>query len=203
MVVDQHPLTCKGLVSLINRCNDLEVCATASTRKACFHCMRTATPDLVVTELAFGDIDGIELIRHLTTMMPKSPLMVFSVMDEQVYAPRVYRAGARGFLPKSSPPGQLLDAMREILAGNLYFPCQISEIPPRKTEANPGTLLSDRELELFRFIGKGYPTRKLAEAMQLSEHTVNTYRLQIKTKLRLDHHAQLVQQAAIWEDRQS
>ena len=200
LVVDQHWVACVGLSALINRCNDLSVCGLASTRNACFRCMQTLHPELIVMEIAINDIDGIELIRHFTRMLPLAPVLVFSALDESTYAPRVFRAGARGFLPKTVPPEQLLATMRNILAGASVTSGQMAgnEALARDDE----NMLTDRELELFRFIGKGYTTPKIAAVMQLSEHTINTYRLQIKKKLRLDDFSQLIQQAILWEDHQ-
>lgn len=202
MVVDQHRVACAGLASLINRCNDLEVCAIASTRNACFRCMQTITPDIVVMEIALNDIDGIELIRHFARMLPQTSVLVFSVLAEPAYAPRAYKAGARGFLPKTATPEQLLGTMRRILAGDLVFPGSIARTAALEIEPAHESMLSDRELELFRFIGKGYTTQNIAAIMQLSEHTINAYRLQIKKKLRLDSFSQLTQQAVLWEDHQ-
>ena len=202
LVVDQHWVACAGLSALINRCEDLTVCAIATTRNACFRCMQTLAPDLIVMEIAINDIDGIELIRHFTRMLPHTPVLVFSVLEESAYAPRVFKAGARGFLPKTATPDQLQEAMHHILAGHPVFPRQMAGQEPPTVECNREGMLTDRELELFRFMGKGYPTQKIAAVMQLSEHTVNTYRLQIKNKLRLDDFSQLIQQAILWEDHQ-
>ena len=202
MVVDHHRVACAGLAALIHRCDDLEVCAFASTRNACFRCMQTLHPDLVVMEIAINDIDGIELIKHFSRMLPRSPVLVFSALDEAAYAPRVLRAGARGFLPKTAAPEHLLGTMRRILAGQPAFSFPAAGDSTPHVEPDHEDRLSDRELELFRFLGKGYTTAKIAAVMQLSEHTVNAYRLQIKKKLRLDDLSQLVQQAVLWEDHQ-
>ena len=202
LLVDRQPVACAGLAALINSCKDFEVCATASSRTACFRCMQTTSPDIIVMDIAINDIDGIELIRHFSTLLPQSPILVFSTLDEQEYAPRVYRAGARGFLPKTSSPEQLLTAMRHILAGQRVFSCQVNQNAPPRSRPAPGAMLTDREIELFRFMGRGFSTQKIAAVMQLSENTVNTYRLRIKNKLRLDDFSQLVQQAVLWEDHQ-
>lgn len=202
LLVDPHPVTCAGLAALIGRSHDLEVCATAATRMACFRCMQILAPDLIVMDTAIPDMDGLELIRHFRQMLPRAPLLVFSSMEERKYAPRASKAGAAGFLPKTTAPEQLLAAMRAILTGGQIFstPLPADAAPGGKPERE--ALMSDRELELFRFLGKGYTTQKIAAVMQLSEHTVNAYRLQIKKKLRLDDFSQLIQQAVIWEDRQ-
>ena len=202
VLVDQHPVTYTGIVALINRSADFEVCALASTRTDCFRCMQTTNPDLIVMDIAIGDMDGFELIRHFTRMLPDAPILVFSALEEPAYAPRVYRAGAQGFLPKTAAPEELLHAMRAILAGQNYFRDPALSAPRHALPPSLLDLLSDRELELFRFLGKGYPTGRIAEAMQLSEHTVNAYRVQIKKKLHLDDFSMLIRQAIAWEDVQ-
>ena len=202
VLVDQHPVACAGLAALINRSCDFLVCAMALTRTECFRCMRTTDPDLIVMDIAIGDMDGFELIRHFSRMLPNAPILIFSSLEEQEYAPRVYRAGAQGFLPKTATPEELLHAMREILRGRKFFHSPPIAAPQQNHPPDPLDALSDRELELFRFLGKGYPTGRIAEAMQLSENTVNAYRVQIKKKLHLQDFSMLVRQAITWEDHQ-
>jgi DNA-binding NarL/FixJ family response regulator len=151
---------------------------------------------------AFNDMDGIELIRQFTRMRPRSPILVVSAIDAHDYLPRIFRAGARGFLPKTTSPKRLLAAMRRILAGHRVFPFPGTGTTLRGPGKNGMGVLSDRELELFRFLGKGFTTQKIAEVMQLSEHTVHIYRLQIKNKLGLGDLSRLTQQAILWEDQQ-
>ena len=153
-------------------------------------------------EIAIGDMDSLELIRHFAQMLPNTPIPVFSTLSEQAYAPRVFRAGAQGFLSKTATLEELLQAMREVLAGRLVFRDPAIAQPQHKSRPDPLAVLSDRELELFRFLGMGYPTGQIAAAMQLSENTVNVYRVQLKKKLHLPNHSMLVRQAIAWEDHQ-
>ena len=166
--------------------------------------MQIVHPNLIVMEISINDIDGIELIRHFTRMLPQAPILVFSALDPREYAARACHAGARGFLPKTASREQLLETMRAILRGipDIPIPGRNAAHPTRTIKPHLEPVLSDREIELFRFLGKGYPTRKIAEVMQLSEHTVNAYRLHIKQKLHLEDFSQLIQQAVIWEDHQ-
>lgn len=172
------------------------------TRADCFRCMQSSTAELIVMEIAIGDMDSFELIRHFAQMLPNTPILVFSTLSEQAYAPRVFRAGAQGFLSKTATLEELLQAMREVLAGRLVFRDPAIAQPQHKSRPDPLAVLSDRELELFRFLGMGYPTGQIAAAMQLSENTVNVYRVQLKKKLHLPNHSMLVRQAIAWEDHQ-
>lgn len=202
LLLDPHPIVCAGWAELIHRCLDQTVCGAASTRKSCLHAIQTTHPDLLIVDPAIADMDGLELIRHFSRIRPGVPILVVSAFTQQDYLMRLQAAGIQGFLPKTASPPRLLSAIRAVLAGRRVFP----RTNRRGPSPNPMTAgchaLSDRELELFRFWGKGYTTQKIAEVMQLSEHTVHVYRLQIKKKLGLKDLSLLTREAVLWEDRQ-
>ncbi|MDD2239965.1 MAG: response regulator transcription factor [Kiritimatiellae bacterium] len=202
VLIDPHPVVCTGWEAIIRRCRTLTVCASASTRKDAFHLTRTESPDLVIMDPTLEDMDGLELIHHFTHHLPHSPILVVSAIELRDYLARLRVAGTHGFLPKTSSPRQLLAAIRSILSGRRAFPRPSP--PATGTKATCPSLenLSDREIELFRFIGKGYTTQKIAEVMQLSEPTLHVYRIQIKKKLGLKDLALLTQQAILWEGQQ-
>ena len=202
MLVDQHPVSLSGWVALIQHCKDMEICASSSSRAECISAIHSFQPDLVVVDPTLPDMDAIELIRLIAQRLPHARILVCTAMDLNEYAHRMREAGASAFLPKTTPPVHLLSSIRTLLTGQ---PDTLHDfrLPPSNSSAlSYVNCLSDRELELFRFLGKGYPTPQIAEAMQLSEHTVHAYRLRIKKKLGLADTAQLAQLAIAWEERQ-
>lgn len=199
LIVDPYPVFCAGIVAHLVRQGNFSLCGTVVSGKQCFRRLNGFDPGLIILEPAIPDCDGLELIRQLSRSRPRSPILVFSLLDEREYAPRVFRAGARGFVHKTMAAVQLRNAACAVRAGRTYFRDPVDRNTCNNGNSVSPVALNDRELEIFRFLGKGYTTHHIAEIMGLSAYTVHTYRLKIKRKLRMDS-AQLMRQATLWED---
>src|SRR4051812_15221957 len=190
VLVDDHPVVRQGLARLINDEADLTVCAEADGAAAALEVIQQLKPDLVVVDISMGGTDGIELIKDLRVRFPGLPALVLSMHDESLYAERVLRAGAKGYVMKQEAPEKVMTAIRRVLAGEVY----VSEkIAGRLLKAMSGTKgpasespldrLSDRELQVFRLIGSGLSVREIADKLFLSVKTIETHREHIKEKL--------------------
>ena len=202
LLVEPYPAVSRGLTSWLTRQAQLEVIGVAATRDECLQWLHRPHPDLIIMEPAIRDCDGLKLVWLFSKFHHQTPILVFSVLDEKEYAPRLFRSGACEFLPKSASPEKLLSTVKTVLSGQARSDPVASGNARTFSEA-PRDLLSDRELELFRFLGKGYTTQHIAEVMHLSEYTVHAYRLRIKRKLRLGDLSHLMQQAVLWENHLS
>jgi DNA-binding NarL/FixJ family response regulator len=131
-----------------------------------------------------------------------------SIHDETIYAERVLRAGGRGYIMKSEGGERLLEAIRHVLAGQIYVSGSISASILESLAQRPGThgatlcVLSDREFEVFQMIGQGLSTQAIADRLHLSSKTIGTHRLHIKEKLKLRTGSELIQQAVRWSATQ-
>ncbi len=205
IVIDDHPLVRRGLASIINGEPDLEVCATAAGRQTGLEMIASAVPDLVTVDLSLGQCDGLGLIKDIRACFPTLPILVVSMHDETVYAERAFRAGASGYINKEQMDETVLVAIRCVLEGERYmspamralFAQQYLAKRPRRKNARV-TVLSDRELEVFRLIGEGNGTRQIAERLKLSVKTIESHREHIKSKLTLHSAAELARAAACW-----
>jgi DNA-binding NarL/FixJ family response regulator len=133
---------------------------------------------------------------------------VLSTHDELLYAERALRAGARGYVMKHAPTSEVMGAIRQVLGGELYLSEAMRTKLVHKQLGGPsgarGTdldTLSDRELEVFEFIGHGHTTRRIAAKMHLSVSTVETHRAHLKHKLKLNNAVELVRRAVEWVNR--
>lgn len=199
-------MTREGLARLINLEPDLEVCGQAGTAAKALAMLESARPDLAVVDvsLAAGP-SGLELIKEIAGRHARLPMLVLSTHDESLYAERVLRAGARGYVMKQEPMERVMGAIRHVLGGGVYLSERMtarlldkmtqSEAPPTASEIEH---LSDRELEVFRLIGQGCGTRQIASRLHLSVSTVETHRAHIKEKLRLRRAPELVRRAVEW-----
>jgi DNA-binding NarL/FixJ family response regulator len=208
-VIDDHPIVREGLTQLINREPDLTVCGTAEDIYEALKAMQTLKPDIALADISLKGADGIELIKNLKIRMPALPVLVLSIHDESIYAPRALRAGARGFIMKQEATENVLLALRRVLCGEIYLSKRMANKMLQQFVGAPGTAqkfsidrLSDRELEVFRLIGQGHGTRRIAEELRLSVKTVESYREHIKEKMTLSDASELVQHAIQWLQRE-
>ena len=206
-IVDDHPLVREWLTTLIDQTGDLVVCDGAEDTQGALKGIARSNPDLAIIDLSLGGDSGIDLIRMIREQFPKVPMVVLSMHDERVYAERSIRAGARGYIMKRESTKKVIDAIRQVLQGNVYLSKELTELFAQKFisggnggDASPISQLSDRELEVFRFIGQGYETREIAETLQVNIKTVQTYCTRIKDKLNLSSGAELLREAIRWND---
>ena len=167
--------------------------------------IESSKPDLVIVDIALPGVDGLTLIKDIVTFHPRLPALVLSTLDEAVYAERALRAGARGYIMKQQPVEQLLAAVRQVMAGDVYLSDAMrsqlfrnSISGSSRKNASSVDQLSDRELEVFRLLGEGVGTRQIAQQMGLSISTVETHRTHIKEKIGAKRAPHLVRRAVEW-----
>ncbi|ETW92920.1 MAG: hypothetical protein ETSY2_52315, partial [Candidatus Entotheonella gemina] len=191
LLVDDHPIVRQGMARLIDRQDDLSVCAEVESIAEALTTVDRMPPDVAVVDLMLEGGSGIDLIRSLHLQHPALPILVLSMHEERLYAERVLRAGARGYMMKRESPADILQALRRVLQGELAFSPAVLDklIPPPASPDDPtsydATLsgLSDRELEVFQYIRQGYSRRETANLLDLDVNAVQTYCTNILHKL--------------------
>jgi len=201
-IIDDHPVVRQGLALLIDREPDLKVCGDAADSASAFEGLEALAPDVVILDLSLSGPDGLELLKSIRARYAALPVLVLSMLDESLYAERTLRAGASGYIMKQEATEKVLVALRRILGGGIY----LSEAMANKVlhhfaagspaaEQSPLAELTDREIEVFRLIGKGQSTREIAELLHISVKTVESYQANIKDKLSLKNSRELLQWA--------
>lgn len=205
LIVDDHAVVREGLALVLNRETDLEVCGEAAELGAALQLYFELKPDVVITDISLQKDNGIELIKELISRDKKLNILVWSMHEEDLYAERALRAGAKGFVNKSVPSSTLIEAIHCVAAGKVHLSPNMTErMLCRQVGGNaeasvsPMDLLSDRELEVFQRIGRGEPSREIAENLHLSVKTIDTYRENIKRKLNLKNAVELTKHAVQW-----
>ncbi len=191
LLVEDHPLTRKGLIGAIGTQEDLEVCGEAEGWREALVLIGQQRPDIVVLDLNLKDGNGWELLKQMEVDPASPPVLVLSVCDEEVYTVRLLRAGARGYIMKDAPISQVLEAMRKILAGHLAVSDVIASAlihaaasgSAAKTLTSEVGLLSDRELQVLEFLRQGMGNSEIAGQMGLSQKTVGTYKARLMEKM--------------------
>ena len=205
LVVDDHPLVRQGLAQYINQEKDMVVCGEASNGYEALQAIEEAHPDLVIVDIEMNGLNGMELVRNMKVQYPDLPVLMLSMYDEDLYAERALRAGARGYLMKQEDPEKVVQAIRTVLRGEVYVSEKATSkilklLSDSKANDQGSTVdrLSDRELQVFKMIGEGYRTRHIASKLHLSAKTVESYKARLKQKLMLADAAELARYAAEW-----
>jgi len=206
MLVDDHPIVRHGMAMLIDEEDDLMVCGESSTASDTLEQIARCTPDIAVVDVSLQGASGIDLTKSIKEQYPDLPVLILSMHEETLYAERALRAGARGFVMKQEAAETVLYAIRTVLNGDVYLSERLSSKVLRALVDGPEAeadrigvdRLSDRELEVFELIGRGYATRRIADALHLSVKTIETHRAHIKQKLKLNNATELVHRAFHW-----
>jgi DNA-binding NarL/FixJ family response regulator len=209
MLVDDHPMVRERLADVINREADLVVSGEAEDRHEAIQAILARPPDLVIVDLKLKNSDGLELIKDIRARWPKMRMLVVSMHDESLYAERVIRAGALGYITKQEATRKILLAIRRVLTGSIYLNEKIANrLISRLTAhagqvtATPAESLADRELQVFELTGRGLNTHDIAHRLRIAVKTVETYRARIKEKLKLKDASELLQLAIAWSRNQ-
>ncbi|WP_372796876.1 response regulator [Pontiella sp.] len=209
-LVDDHPIVRQGLIKLIEQEEQLEVCGEAGSVGEALGEIRELAPDVVLVDISLEDSNGLELIKTIDDLGLQIPTLVLSMHDESLYAEHALKAGASGYVMKQAASSTLIQAIEKVLDGEIYVSKVMSsqmlklafrsggEVRRSGTEA-----LSLRELEVFELIGRGNSTREIAEQLNLSVKTIETYRAHIKDKLHLRSGTELMQKAIHWVENES
>ncbi len=209
-LVDDHPIVRQGLIKLIEQEEGLEVCGEAGSVSEALEALKTLGPDVILVDISLEDSNGLELIKLVDDLGLQIPMLVLSMHDEALYAEHALRAGASGYVMKQAASNTLIQAIEKVLEGEIYvskfMSSQMLKMAFRSNgeDTRTGTeTLSLRELEVFELIGRGNSTREIAEQLNLSVKTIETYRAHIKDKLQLRSGTELMQRAIHWVETES
>jgi DNA-binding NarL/FixJ family response regulator len=200
-LVDDHPLVREWLANVINQQADLIVCGQSEGREGCLEAIDKKRPDVAIVDISLKDCSGFDLITEIKQHAPRIEIIVLSMHDSPLYARRALRAGATGYVVKRETTRKICNAIREVLNGNTYISQEFSSpIGPGPAEEVDLALLSERELEIFRFLGLGNSTRQIAETLGISVKTVQVHCGNIREKLGIQGSTELHSAAVRWNE---
>ncbi len=201
-LIDDHPIVREGMERMIDREPDMEVCGNSDGEDDTLNQLLQAKPEVVVLDLSLGNSSGFDLIHTIQHQLPKATIIVLSMHDENLYAERTLRAGAAGYIMKQEAPSKVLNAIRKVAAGHVYVSEQISKrllkglVKP--VPDSPLAALSDREFQVFQYIGEGLSHQDIADRLNLSIKTIESHVERIKNKLALKSGRELLRRAMEW-----
>ncbi|MFC1587056.1 response regulator [Planctomycetota bacterium] len=205
LIVDDHPIVFEGLCRIIDREPDLEICGNAKSAPEAIAAIAKYKPDLVTVDISLHESDGLELIKDLKTTCPDLHILVISMHEESIYAERVFRLGAKGYIMKDEVAENLIKAIKIVLNQEKYMSdklkTHLAHKAIRQNKENvddPIRCLSDRELQVFHYLGNGYSNIQMAEILKLSVKTIEKYKDQIKKKMSIKDNSELLKYCIRW-----
>ena len=200
LLADDHTILRNGLRLLLERQPEFTVIAEAANGREAIDLAARESPDVAIIDIAMPVLNGIEAAQRISSAHPKVAIIILSVHSDESYILRALKAGARGYLLKDSPEGDLLQALRAVAAGKAFFSPAVSKVLAedyvRQVRQHgledPYDFLTARERELLQLIVELKPTKEIAELLNLSPHTVDTHRGNLMQKLNVHSIPELI-----------
>ncbi|HCU92254.1 MAG TPA: DNA-binding response regulator [Actinobacteria bacterium] len=196
MIVDDHAIVRQGMAMLIDREPDMIACCQAEKIEEAVRANRACRHDVAIVDLSLEGASGLELVRRLQFEFSDLPILVLAMHDESIYAESVLKAGARGYVMKQAATDTLLNALRQVLQGELYVSDtlrsqMLKKAMGRESGVSPVSNLSPSELEVLHLVGNGMGTAEIAAQLSRSIKTIESHKANIKRKLNLENSNQL------------
>jgi Response regulator containing a CheY-like receiver domain and an HTH DNA-binding domain len=194
MLVDDHAVVRMGFKLLLQEAADIEVIAEAATGEEALKQYGEVTPDVIVLDISMPGMGGLETVQRLLAKDLSAKILILSAHEDSVHPRRLLKAGARGYLSKRSAPGELIQAIQAVAAGQIYIDptlAQAMAVEQLTGSQNPVDVLTDREFEVFMALAKGQSVARIAATLFLSPRTVGTHLYNIKQKLKAENAAEL------------
>ncbi len=205
LLVEDHPMFREHLGQLIDRDLGMSICGEADNIRDAMRLILETKPDIAIVDITLHGSSGLELLKDIKAQGLDINVLVLSMHDEELYAERALRAGAKGYITKNEASTEVIEAIRCVMKGDVYASRQMTaKLLERMTQKRNSSelagmeTLADRELEVFQMLGRGKSTREIAQTLNLGESTVETYRARIKEKLQLRSAAELYLRAGQW-----
>jgi len=200
ILADDHTILRNGLRLLLERQPDLAVIGEAGNGREAIDLAEREQPDVVIMDIAMPVLNGIEAAQRISSAHPRTAIIILSVHSDEAYILRALKAGARGYLLKDSPEGDLIQAVHAVASGKAFFSPAVSKVLAedyvRQVRQHgledPYDLLTARERELLQLIVELKPTKEIADLLNLSPHTVDTHRGNLMQKLNVHSIPELI-----------
>jgi two-component system invasion response regulator UvrY len=198
-VCDDHAIVRKGLTQILSEAGDISIVIEASHAGELRQRLRDATCDVLLIDIEMPGKNGIETVAQLKKEWPRMSAIVLSIYPEEQYAVRALRAGAAGYINKTSAPDKLIDAVRLVAAGKKFISAEVSQALAEAVAGEapelPHQQLSDREFQVLKLIAGGKKLSEIADTLTLSPKTVSVYRARILEKMQLSGNVELAHYA--------
>jgi two-component system invasion response regulator UvrY len=199
LIADDHPIVRAGIKQILAETSDMVAADEAGSGQEVLNLIQKKDYDVILLDISMPGRSGLEVLKDLKKEKPKTPVLILSIYPEEQYAIRALRAGASGYLTKSSAPNELVSAIRKISSGGRYITEALAEklascfAMDLKTPLHE--TLSDREYQVMLMIAAGKTVTEIAGELCLSVKTISTYRTHILEKMYLKNNSEIARYA--------
>lgn len=199
LVADDHEIVRQGLKTIISEHSDLSIAGEAENGNQVLKIVKKTKVDVVLLDFDMPEKNGLDTLVELKALYPKLPVMILSIFPEDHYGTRFLKAGASGYLQKSSATDQLIDAIRKVFNGGKYISSALTDKLVtglnKDKEQFLHESLTDREFQVFRLLATGKKLKEMADELCLSINTISTYRSRILQKMDMKSNADVIRYA--------
>jgi two-component system, NarL family, invasion response regulator UvrY len=197
ILADDHSFIRLGLIRLLKDEYPSVEISEVSDGEALIKAVTLQDFDLVISDLDMPGRSGLEALEQIKLIKPGLPVLILSIYPEELYAVRVLKAGASGYMNKNAAPEELINAVQRILLGRKYITPEIGEklLIHFDSDKEPHENLTNREFEIFKLLASGKTLTQIAEALSLALTTVSTHRGRIMKKLDTNSNSELTRYA--------
>ena len=206
LIADHHPITRLGISTLLERDGFYDVVGKVTNGKDLFKFLRSKIPDVLIMEIDLPEIHGITALRTIKSDHPGTKILILSCHPEEMYALNAIKAGASAYLSKTASTETIKEAIHQVARGGIYLNKEISDkLNSGATKTNNlisrYKKLSTREIEVLNLLSTGKRNKDIAEALDINEKTVSTYKTRLLKKLKVDNLADLINQSRLLQLR--
>lgn len=204
VIADHHPVIRKGISCMLKKSKEFSIVGKANNGDELFKSLKEQKPDILVMEIDMPQLHGINVLRSIKTEFPETRVMIFSMHPEEIYALRSIKSGAAGYVPKTASTKVFLKALKQIAKGGIFLNEDLTSTFTNRNVGESSAIsrykkLSSREIEVLNLLSSGKRNKDIANALNINEKTVSTYKTRLLKKLKVDNLADLINQSRMFQ----
>ena len=196
LIVDDHPMVLEGMKSMLSQISFVTIAGLAANAYEAMTFIKSASPQIVITDINMPEISGIELALKIRNEFPETRIIAMSTFKERSYISQMIQNGASGYLLKSASREEIEEAILSVYEGKLYMSIDAGLTAADKQELKNMPVLTSREKEVLELIAEGLTNPQIAARLFISQHTVDSHRKNLLTKFDVNNTAGLIKLAA-------
>lgn len=204
VIADHHPVTRKGIACMLKKSKDFSIVGKVNNGDELFKNLEEINPDILIMEIDMPQVNGINVLRNIKTEFPQTRVLIFSTHPEEIYALRSIKSGAAGYVPKTASTKVFLKALKRIAKGGIFLNEELTSTFTSRNVGESSAIsrykkLSSREIEVLNLLSSGKRNKDIANALDINEKTVSTYKTRLLKKLKVDNLADLINQSRMFQ----
>jgi len=204
VIADHHPVVRKGITCMLKKEKDFSIVGKANNGEELFTFLEKVQPDMLIMEIDIPQLSGISVLRTIKTNFPDTRVVIYSTHPEEIYALRSIKSGAAAYIPKTASTKLFIKALKKVAKGGIFLNEELTSTFTSRNVGETSALsrykkLSSREIEVLNLLSSGKRNKDIANALNINEKTVSTYKTRLLKKLKVDNLADLINQARMFQ----